>query len=76
MLGLGAYAHATPAPAATAPGRALGATESAPDALAGVVAQLRDELAAQRQENAQLRKTIENLTAALARLAGGGIVEE
>ena len=65
-------APATPAPAPTAPGTALEAAQSAPDALAGVVAQLRDELAAQRAENAALRKTIEALTAALAKLAGAG----
>lgn len=56
----------------TAPGTTLGAAQSAPDALAGVVGQLREELAAQRAENAALRKTIEALTATLAKLAGAG----
>ena len=43
----------------------------APGGLAAIVDALRDELAAQRAENAALRKTIEDLTATIAKLAGG-----
>ena len=62
----------TPAPAAPAPGTGPAAPTSAQDALAAIIGQLQNELAAQRAENAALRKTIETLTATLAKLAGAG----
>ena len=63
---------AAPAPAGDCPQNAQKATEDDALGLAGIVSLLREELAAQREENARLRETLSALALALARQGGGG----
>ncbi len=61
----------------TAPRRGTEAPQGDPGDLGGVIAQLREELAAQREENARLRESLAALTSALARLAGdAGVIPD